>query len=302
MYKFTLLITILAALLVVKIAPAQNAIPNNDFENWTGNNPNSWDTSNENILGLNFICVTREATNPQNGQYSAKIQSVSQNIIFVGTVTMPGIMTLGNVVIDIANQTGTVEGGVPVSGYPKFLKGYYKYQPTGVDSCIVGIGLTRWNGLNRDTIAYAYTKFGGNVTQWQQFTLPIEYETFVEPDTMNIMFVSSDILSGTINGGSTLRVDNLWLEYSEVAISNIDFDKRVYVYEVGDGNSVVVNSGEDKIQRILLYNINGHLLKSKSDCNNKECNISLSELPSGYYLIRVLFADGESKTLKFRRL
>lgn len=299
---YTLFLLVALAALRLNIACAQNQIPNSDFENWTGNTPGNWDTSNENILGTDYVCVTRESSDPQHGLYSAKVQSVSHDIIFVGTVTMPGILTLGNVVIDILNQTGGVTGGVPVSGYPKFLKGYYKYQPVGSDSCIVGIGLTKWNGTTRDTVAYSYTKFGGAVSTWQEFTLPVEYETFVEPDTMNIVFSSSNIELGTIINGSTLRVDNLWLEFSAVAVQGVDFEKQLYVYETAGGGSVVIKSGEEKIIRADLFNINGYHLKTRSDINNTEAAFNVSDLPSGIYLIRVLFTGGESKTVKFRRI
>ncbi|HLN52166.1 MAG TPA: PCMD domain-containing protein [Lentimicrobium sp.] len=301
MKDFTFLLILSISISFSNILPAQNPIPNNDFENWSGNTPVDWDSSNESILGIDFTCVTRETNDPQNGQYSAKVQSVSHDIIFVGTVTMPGILTLGNVIIDIVNQTGTVVGGVPVDGYPKFLKGYFKYQPALGDSCIIGIGLTRWNGTNTDTIAYSYTKFGSNITNWQEFTLPVQYETFVEPDTMNIMFISSNIETGVVTGGSTLWVDNLWIEFSQVAVNDLGVNKRVYVYETADGNFITLNTRE-QILKADLYNINGFLLKTINATINYNPNIRISDLPSGIYLLRVLFPDGGSKTVKFRRI
>ena len=102
---------------------AQNQIPNADFESWTAGAPTYWDTSNENILGTDFVCVTKDMNSPYSGTASAKVQSVTQNIFIIGPITMPGILTLGDVIIDITNATGTVEGGVPVTGQPKYLKG-----------------------------------------------------------------------------------------------------------------------------------------------------------------------------------
>ncbi len=299
--KHSLLFIIILSL-GISLVNGQNPIPNNDFENWTGNTPNGWDTSNENILGTDFTCVSRESNDPQSGQYSAKVQSVSHNIIFVGTVTMPGILTLGDVIIDIVNQTGTVVGGVPVSGYPKLLKGYYKYQPAAGDSCIIGIGLTKWNGTVTDTIAYAYAKFGGNVTSWQEFTVPVEYETFVEPDSMNVMLISSNIETGTVTGGSTLWVDNLWIDFSQVSVNDFGFDKRVYAYETADGNSIVINTGDQKIVKAELFNINGYQISTSPGSNGPETKFSISDLRTGIYLVRVIFPDGESRTVKFRRI
>lgn len=280
----------------------QNEIPNPDFESWSGGTPTSWDTSNENILGTDFICVTQDQTNPQSGSSSAKVQSVMHNIFIVGPVTMPGILTLGDVVIDILNGTGSVEGGVPVSGLPKFLKGYYKYTPAAGDSCIIGIGLSKWNGTSSDTVAYAYKSFGAQVTTWEEFSIPIEYETWVEPDSMNIMFVSSNIAFGTPTGGSTLWVDNLWLEYSQVSVNDVGFNRECIVYESSDGSSLIVNTPGKIARKIDLFSLNGTLLQSNEKPGVEKVAIPLNNLTSGIYIVRVLLQDGSSRSIKFTRL
>ncbi len=281
---------------------AQNQIPNADFESWAAGAPTDWDTSNENILGTNFVCVTQEMNSPYSGTSSAKVQSVTQNIFLVGPVTMPGILTLGDVIIDIMNATGTVEGGVPITGQPKYLKGYYKYQPLSGDSCIMGIGLTKWNGTSRDTIAYAYKSFGEVVTSWQEFNIPIEYVTWTTPDSMNIMFVSSNILFGAPVGGSTLWVDSLWLEYSQVAVHEIGYRKDVYLSESSDGNSLVVFSGNAIPSRIDIFSINGNIVQSVEAMGSNTTLINISNLPKGVYIARILLPGNRSQTIKFSRL
>lgn len=297
-----ILLVILASMVIPTISHAQNQIPNADFESWTAGEPTEWDTSNESILGTNFICVTKEMNSPYSGTASAKVQSVTQNIILVGPVTMPGILTLGDVVIDIMNATGTVEGGVPVTGQPKFLKGYYKYLPVNGDSCIMGIGLTKWNGSSRDTIAYAYKSFGEVITSWQEFSIPIEYVTWTSPDSMNIMFVSSNILYGSPVGGSTLWVDSLWLEYSQVAVHEIGLQKDMYVSESGDGNSIVIHSGNANPVKIEIFSVNGHLLHSIEKLNSNKTPVNISKFPKGIYVVRVLLPGGVSRSVKFSRI
>ncbi len=281
---------------------AQNQIPNADFESWTAGAPTYWDTSNENILGTDFVCVTKDMNSPYSGTASAKVQSVTQNIFIIGPITMPGILTLGDVIIDITNATGTVEGGVPVTGQPKYLKGNYKYQPVNGDSCIMGIGLTKWNGTSRDTIAYAYKSFGDVITSWQEFSIPIEYVTWTTPDSMNIMFVSSNILFGAPVGGSALWVDSLWLEYSQVAVHEIGYRKDVYLSESNDGNSLVVFSGNAIPVKIEIFSINGHILQSVEGTGSNTTLINISNLPKGIYLARVLMPGNKSQTIKFSRL
>jgi hypothetical protein len=303
MYKTTLTLLILfVSALFVGNTFAQNQIPNADFESWSGGTPTSWDTSNENILGTDFICVTQDQTTPYSGTSSAKVQSVMHNIFIVGPVTMPGILTLGDVVIDILNATGTVVGGVPVSGLPKFLKGYYKYTPVAGDSCIMGIGLTRWNGNSSDTIAYAVKSFGDLITTWQEFSIPIEYETWIEPDSMNILFVSSNIAFGSPTGGSTMWVDSLWLEYSQVSVNDVGFNRECIVYESSDGSSIIVSTPGKKARKIELFSLNGNILQTVEKPSSEKVALSINSLSSGIYIVRVILQDGSSRSVKIARL
>jgi len=300
LYSF-LIITVFLLSASANKADAQNQIPNHDFESWTAGEPTNWDTSNENVLGTDFVTVTREQNNPYSGTSSAKVATVTNNIIFVGPVTMPGILTLGDVVIDIINQTGTVNGGVPITGQPKFLKGYYKYQPMGGDSCYIGMGLTRWNGTSRDTLAYAYTPFGATVTTWTEFTIPVIYETWAEPDSMNIMFVSSNLLFGSPVTGSTLWVDSLWLEYSGVGVSDIGADRELFVSASNDGNTLIIDTKGIRPEKIEIFTLNGNLLRSQQEANIDKTPVNISGLPKGIYIVRVLFPGNKAKSVKFSR-
>lgn len=281
---------------------AQNQIPNNDFESWTSGEPTNWDTSNENILGTDFVTVTRDQSNPYSGTASAKVATVTQNIFLVGPVTMPGILTLGDVVIDIMNQTGTVVGGVPVTGQPRFLKGYYKYQPGAGDSCYMGIGLTRWNGNSRDTLAYAYKPFGSAVTTWTEFSVPIDYVSWAEPDSMNIMFVSSNLMFGSPVTGSTLWVDSLWLEYSGVAVKDIGLDKSLFVSTANDGRTLVVNVKQGIARNIEVFALSGSLISSITGAFSNSIPININNLKKGVYIVRVTFTNGTTKAVKFSRI
>lgn len=280
----------------------QNQIPNHDFETWTGGEPENWDSSNENILGVDFVTVTREQTNPYSGTSSAKITTVTQNIIFVGPVTMPGILTLGDVVIDVLNATGTVTGGVPVSGLPKFLYGYYKYQPQGGDSCYIGIGLSKWNGTSRDTLAYSYLPIGTPTTNWTQFTLPIQYTVWQEPDSMNIMLLSSNLLFGNPVGGSTLWVDSLWLEYSGVAVQDIGLNKELFVSAINDGNTLIVNTRGKITDEIEIYSIAGNKVSSLKGISSDKFEVNIAYLQRGTYIIRAVFPDRKTHAVKFTKL
>lgn len=301
-YSLFIIMLIIASALHLNIANAQNEIPNNSFEDWSAGAPIDWDTSNESVLGINFICVTKESNSPQAGSASAKIKTVTNNIFLIGPVTMPGILTLGEVVIDILNGTGTVTGGAPVTGNPKFLKGYLKYEPQGGDSCIMGIGLTKWNGTSRDTIGFGYKTIGSTITSWEEFSLPIEYYQWIEPDSMNIMFMSSNMISGTPVTNSTMWVDNLSLEYSGVNVKDIGADKELFVYAIENGNFIVADVKQNKAKRIDLFSISGATVLSKEGTFEGQTHLNITDLQKGNYILRVTFTNGKTKSVKFTRL
>jgi hypothetical protein len=281
------------------IATSQN-IPNPGFENWTAGEPDDWNTINQTILGTSFIPVTRDQSNPHSGTSCVKLETITQNVFLVGPVTMPGILSLGEITLDILNQTGTVDGGVPVSGYPTVLNGWFRYQPALGDSCIIGIGLSKWNGSSRDTIAYSYLTIGGLNTNWQEFALPIEYLIQAEPDTMNIIFFSSNLLTGSPTTGSKLWVDDLSLFFSAVdnkyQLNNDNF--RMFAAE--NGRTLVLASTQEINGILNIYDLRGTLVyTSLAESAGNSVQIPLPSLTRGLYVAGFSEKSGKKHNHKF---
>jgi hypothetical protein len=85
---------------------------------------------------------------------------------------------------------------------------------------VVGIGLTKWNGANRDSVAYGYFSTRDTVTDWTPFSAWIYYDSLIAPDTMNIIAMST--AQEVMTPGTTLYVDNLYLDYT---VGNQEKDK-----------------------------------------------------------------------------
>lgn len=297
-----LLAILLISLTGLQSIKAQNPIPNPGFEDWSGGEPIGWNTINQSVFGTNFICVTQDQTNPQSGSSCAKIQTVTENIILVGPVTMPGILSLGEITLDILNQTGTVTGGVPIDTRPNILNGWFRYQPSAADSCIMGIGLSRWNGTGRDTLAYAYKTIGGQNPTWAQFSIPIEYLIWEMPDTMNIMFFSSNLLTGSPVTGSTLWVDDLTLEYGPVSTNTINL-KNEPMLRLSDNGRTMILENADNTAEASVFSLNGSCVMTvKPEIGQSEINMDISSLKAGIYIARIINYDGSSTSLKFNRL
>lgn len=191
-------------------------VPNGSFESWTGNTPNFWDTSNENIIGTQYTTVSKVTTNVQHGTAAVKVTTERRYVFLVGYITLPGILTLGDFVMDYIAQTGVINGGEPFAYRPTSLKGYYKRTQVTGDSALVGLGFSKWNPVTnkRDTVGLGVGYFNQTVSTWTQFDIPIDWTSPEFPDTFNIIIASSDVVYGsTFVEGSTIWIDNLYFEY-----------------------------------------------------------------------------------------
>lgn len=189
------------------------AIPNNQFETWSGGKPVSWDASNEIILGTTFTCVTQETTNPQSGTNAVKIETLTKYIFPIGNSTLPGLITLGEFTINITTQTGAIEGGVPFPYRPAKLKGHFMSQPGVGDTGMIAVGLSKMYGPVRDTIGYVEYYFPDQVTTWTHFDVDIIWDNADTPDSLNIVASSSNLVTQVFTGGSKLWLDSLYFAY-----------------------------------------------------------------------------------------
>lgn len=300
---FSLFAFALLSVVFLREIKAQNPIPNPDFEEWSNNVPIGWNSLNQNILGTDFITVTRDQANPQSGTSCVKVQTVMHNIFIVGPVTMPGILSLGEITLDIVNQTGSVEGGVPIETRPNILTGWFRNQLSAGDASIIGIGLFRWNGSSRDTLALGYNIFGEQTTAWQKFSIPIDYMLWEMPDTMNIMFFSSNLLSGSMVSGSTIWVDNLSLEYGPVATNNATAAAAPSVRPAPGENLFTLTGMGSDVSGISIFSLSGScVMKLKPAPGQHEIEINASGLKAGLYILRIENSDGSIKSLKFNSI
>ncbi|MGM0650540.1 MAG: T9SS type A sorting domain-containing protein [Bacteroidota bacterium] len=221
-------------LLALSFGLFAQTIPNNDFENWEANadfpdynDPVDWGTSNYVIdLGLSqaeFNTVTQVDTDVYSGDYAAKATNVTQDVMGSPS-TIPGIITLGEFVLDLATQSGSIEGGLPFTDRPVKLKGYFKAAPEPGDSAMIAIGLSKWNDTNgeRDTIGWGIMYSADIVDTWTEFEIPIDWTSTENPDSMNIVISPSNLMDNDVFiEGSSVTVDSVWLDYTEPEELNI---------------------------------------------------------------------------------
>jgi hypothetical protein len=221
-----ILLTIGFAILCVGIISAQT-IPNNDFENWAENDegfmdPTDWGTSNVKIDVVldvyEFNTVTQIDSDVYSGTYAAEATNVYNDMGALGEAIIPGILTLGEFVLDIANSSGSIEGGLPFTDRPYYLKGYFKSAPEPGDSAMIAIGISKWNTATdeRDTIGLGVMYSSEVVDTWTEFEIPIDWTSTENPDSMNIVICPSNLMENDVFiEGSSISVDSVWLDYTE---------------------------------------------------------------------------------------
>jgi hypothetical protein len=283
--------SLLSILLIFCVNSFAQQIPNSSFEIWSGSKPDSWNTSNQNFPLIGAITtVSRDMSDPQQGTASAKLTAVKVSIPFVGTYNIPGALTLGKLNVDLAKQSASVTGGYPFVGRPLKLSGYFKYQPVNNDTCLLGLGLFKWNNGKQDTLGFGAIDTFGIINTWTQFEIPIHYLSAATSDTVNILFLNSNPLDGIDHTGTALWVDNLSFDYGSVGIEGLTSVKEVQIYAEPFNKRLILEFAFDKPENldISLYSMAGtetnHWKRSVQKSTER---LDVNNLSPGTYVIRI---------------
>jgi hypothetical protein len=277
---------------------AQTTMPNSGFEQWTGNKPTSWDAPNMQYSIFIIQTVFKDSLTPYAGNNCALIQTKVFNLL-VATPTIPGILTLGKVVINTTTFTGSVEGGIPFTGKPSALKGYIKPQPAAGDSGMVALGFSKWNGTSRDTIGSGLKWFPTTDTTWKPFTVPIAFAPGITPDSMNIIISCSAIGNQVFVAGSQMYIDSLMLDYGPISVELPTTDRDFSVWADGSRHLNYALSIEDNLSgNVSLYSIDGAEIYNAGTSNCRG-SLDLSTLPAGIYIIKLTTGNHQVYTRKF---
>jgi len=295
-----LLFTVTIFLMTQSMAQDED-IPNSGFEEWADGEPVDWNTLDGNILGTEFEMVTEENDDPYAGNASARLETISEFIFLYGEVEMPGLITLGELEVDPINQDGDVFGGVPYTGNPESLSGYFKYFPAEGDTAALGAVLYKWTGETRDTLAGGEFTVWEEVAEWTEFEAVMEYVIWEEPDTMNIIASSTAVEGEEVPVGSVLLLDQFTFNYGPASIINPGYEDGFRVYPEMYHNKFKIELELDKPERatIQMYNISGNrIMQKQKTLFHGITYVSYRDVPAGIYIIRVMLESGKVYTQK----
>jgi hypothetical protein len=295
------LVCSLAVFSTLLSAQSTTPVPNGDFEQWTnyGNywDPDAWDTPNEEISAIPLFgtTVVTRSTEHQSGSYAARLES--KDVFLVGQI--PGFLTCGELTIDISTLSYLVTGGAPIFDMPAHLMGYYRFFPKGGDSCAIGIGL--YKTISGNTIEVGIGQFStkDTVPDWTLFSAWIDYDTLLQPDTMNIIALSS--AQEVMTAGTVLFVDNLFLDYT-VGSPAGDPDAGIHIYHDQETGRLLIFFNFDRTEqvRISLYGMTGRAVAGLPEEAIREGRriLPCPELSPSLYILEILH-DGKRFTRKY---
>jgi len=295
---FTTMFFVLTAAAFMAVNAQQ--IPNNGFENWSGGKPVSWDAPNINLGLTTIFTVTEETTNPYAGSKSCKIETKANPL----GGNLPGFITLGT--FDLMTQT--INGGMPFTLRPTKLKGYYKYTPGTGDQAFFGIGLSKWTGSTRDTIGEGFLLAPMPVATWTQFEVDINWTSTDNPDSVNIIIASSDLVGGNYVLGSVLWVDELVFEFGPVGYDANDLTVlpvQNYPNPFSNVTNIDFVSPVNAIYEFSVYDLVGaevykRSIEAVTGLNSFE--FSAENLPVGMYMYKLQSGNiRQTKTMLINR-
>jgi hypothetical protein len=275
---------------------SQTTFPNPDFEIWADTaNAYGWDCSNIDTTYMGFpvkiFTAVQDSLNEHGGSYCMKLKS--KNVGF-GMPTNPGFTTLGTFWFTISPQAGGAIGGIPFSGKPDTLKGWYKATPQGNDLPTVFMEI--WQGAHA-TIIQRDTMLLPAAASYTQFAMKLNYSSTANPDSMNIVISSSKLYTqADIAANSLMYIDDLELVYGNTSILGINYTKEFNVYADAATNNLIVNLSLEmpEMTTISMYNTAGQLVyRTRKNIGQSAETIGLDGFEKGIYIVDVRTDKGK---------
>lgn len=264
------------------------------FETWVnaeaGELPEFWDGFNKNVEFNGMVvgtieCVQKNPTDPYEGLFSAQLTSTS----IMGGPAVPGILTTGDFVVDWTAQDGDVEGGEAYTLMPQELTGQFKYVPAGIDTGFVSVWFME-NGVEVGSGRFEFTETTGG---WTAFTVDIHYDMGAAPDSMNIMFSSSQSDPSAIPAGTVLEIDAI--EFGAFVSTEELAQQAFECYPNPAKDYLTVALAKSSKGSVQLLATDGKVVYT-STFEGSEMHIGLNNLDSGVY--QVVIATEEALVTK----
>lgn len=278
-------------------AIAQTNVPNLNFEDWVLSasarfeDPTpitTWATPNyamDLILGNPSTSIVQKSTDAHGGSFAALMKSRTIVGNFVGATLFTGYLNTTSPLSPIPML------GIPFTGRPVAMKGWYKYSPVGGDSAWMYIKLTKWNTTTntREQIGYIEKRDYAAVNTYTSFDMPINYSSNAIPDSIIIVFsASAGAEQGVGQVGSSLWIDDVVLDYGANAINDETITNAITCYPNPCTNALYIQTSHTDVE-YRLSTFTGQVVLT-----SKKPRLSLVDLPLGLYSLQVIDKQGRA--------
>ncbi len=283
--KKTALLCFLMSSMVFNFTMAQTQFQNSSFETWSlktiGNTsysePNNWYTLNP-LKQFGFDESTTKTSDSHSGTSAAFLETVENTF-----GDLPGLITINNI-LGATGEPDLVKNKIAFTGKPTSINFWVKSLPEIGDSSAVSIILTKWNATtkNSDTIAFAQWSNGTAIETYTQIIKPLTYLNNNTPDS--VFFIASSSIDGfTPTAGSRLWLDDIYLNYAPLSVSEVNKTANVQLFPNPCNGWLNIVSIEE-IDFIEIYDELGRLVMNTSLKNQQ---IEIASLYPGVYFIHV---------------
>ncbi|WP_046245635.1 T9SS type A sorting domain-containing protein [Hymenobacter terrenus] len=307
---FRSLLAVAAGISLLAIAPAQaQTVPNASLDNWAVRNGNetpvNWLVTNDvlpfllpfPIPGLNVNNVTK-STAVSNGSFAAQLQTTNVNTV-AGTFAVPAVLVLGTRINPNSDPASddNIPGGLPFTSRPTQFQ--FDYQLTGpnalADDATVSVQLTRTVNGNVTVIAEIEETLQPSAT-YTTLSLPLQYNSADQPDTVRIGFISGNIETAT--AGTTLLVDNISFTGTVTATRNAALAAAISVSpNPSPDGRYVLNTTQTGLlaSPLTVLDATGRVVRREAAPGGAVLAtraLDLSDLPVGLYTLQLFTNQG----------
>lgn len=283
MKKINIISLFFLMFLGISVSNAQTQVPNGGFENWTDTATCDGWQGTISVMGFLTANLMVQTDQAKSGQFAAKVQT--QELMLLGTI--PGIATTGALALDVLGGGGlSITGGVPLTGKPTKLNGFFKYDNMQGDTMVIFIVTTKWNAgtQTRDTLTQAAFATNQQVSTYEAFSIDLDYTpSTATPDSFNIIMISSAGSAPQL--GTMLFVDDLSFEYNNVGIGETE-NSIFSVYPNPSTGNVHISIDSNEPSQVSVYNSLGQLVNHTENVQRWHI-MDLSGNSNGIYFIEV---------------
>jgi len=246
-------------------------IPNAGFENWTMDDPDGWST-----LDFGFYNSVTQSSDNHSGSSAAKLE-----IVDFGGNPIYAFMFADS--IGVSERHGS-------------LNGYYKFIPQS-DKDVLDIAVLMSDGSVFNFIGGGFLEFGGTVSSYTQFSVPIDYFSSETPDTAFIEFIVVDTSKDGSGGiGSYALIDDLSFG-GPTDVEPVDQIpsayslKQNYPNPFNPSTKIIFSITEQSYVDLTVYDILGNeitkLVSDNYPAGEYSVDFNAENLPGGVYIARL---------------